>query len=175
MSELSTRKKHSNKFKDISGQPFGKWTVLKYAGSNGRAYWLCRCECGNECEVGGKELRNGHSTQCKRCQARQIGSNPKHGHAKSGNKKASRTYRSWECMIDRCTNRKHKAYKNYGGRGITVCDRWRNSFENFLADMGMRPEGMTIDRIENDGNYEPGNCRWATLSQQRRNQRKRKK
>lgn len=83
----------------------------------------------------------------------------------------SSTYVSWRSMIARCCNSKHKAYRNYGGRGITVCERWRNSFTDFLADMGERPEGTTLDRKENNGNYEPGNCRWATPKEQTRNRR----
>ena len=83
-----------------------------------------------------------------------------------------RVHNTWLSMIQRCTNPKNTAYRNYGARGITVCARWRNSFEAFLADMGDRPEGKTLDRINNDGNYEPGNCRWATKKQQCRNSRK---
>lgn len=82
------------------------------------------------------------------------------------------TYRSWLAMRVRCTDPKHHAWKNYGGRGITVCDRWMESFENFYADMGDRPSGRSLDRVDNDGNYEPGNCRWATRSEQARNKRR---
>jgi hypothetical protein len=78
---------------------------------------------------------------------------------------------TWQSMKQRCLNPRHQAYANYGGRGITICDRWRHSFTTFLADMGPRPEGRTLDRVDNDGNYEPGNCRWATKSTQLSNRR----
>lgn len=85
----------------------------------------------------------------------------------------TKTYNTWARMIDRCNNQNHPGYKYYGARGIQVCDRWRYSFENFLADMGEHPAGLSIDRINNDGGYEPGNCRWATSKQQAANKRKR--
>jgi len=99
-------------------------------------------------------------------------SNPnyKHGHSLR-NGKESPTYQSWRHMKYRCLNPNCSDYKNYGGRGIKVCERWMD-FTNFLADMGEKPEGLTLDRINNDGNYEPGNCRWATWKEQRQNQRK---
>ena len=93
----------------------------------------------------------------------------KHGHCPVGYK--SPEYLTWDGMLQRCTNPNAKAYKNYGGRGITVCSGWLK-FENFLADMGRRPDGLTLDRIENEGNYEPGNCRWATRIEQSANSRK---
>lgn len=95
-------------------------------------------------------------------------SRTEHGHNRSRMGKRSGTYRSWDGMKQRCLNPKATGYKRYGGAGVEVCDRWLK-FENFLADMGVRPEGTTLDRIDNDGNYEPGNCRWATVSTQNRN------
>lgn len=99
--------------------------------------------------------------------------NTRHGHTKNDKGRATLTYRSWIAMKQRCYCSTAGSYKRYGALGITVCERWRNSFENFLADMGERPEGMTLDRVDGKGNYEPGNCRWATLSQQAKNRKPR--
>lgn len=159
---------------DLTGQRFGRLEVVAFARVNRsrNACWLCRCDCGKERVVSGHELRRGRTSSCG-CwrSAVKILLNLKHGHKRAGSETPE--YRAWHSMISRCTNPKLEAWKYYGGRGITVCDRWKNSFEAFLADMGPRPSpNLSIDRFpNNDGNYEPGNCRWATRSEQRANQR----
>jgi glutaredoxin len=160
---------------DETGNVYGKLTVLGYArtiaGPSGskRTMWLCLCECGQRREVWAGDLRrkNGKGTRsCPDCARR------KHGHTRTGWQ--SPEYVSWHSMLQRCHNPNNRGYEQYGGRGIRVCDRWRESFEAFLEDMGPTPgPGYTIDRHPNgEGNYEPGNCRWATKTEQARNQRK---
>jgi hypothetical protein len=147
---------------DISGHRFGRWTVLKFSGSK---LWECLCDCGRKSEIRGTDLRRGRSTQCKSCS---NGENTRvHGQS-VGNK--TKAYKAWKGMIFRCTNPTAASYPRYGGRGIQVCTRWRSSFVDFLSDVGAPPgPDYSLDRIDNDGNYEPGNVRWATLVQQRRN------
>lgn len=157
--------------KQLTGKQFGRLTVVRRAGSrSGRATWNCMCSCGATVEVVSHALTSGHTKSCG-CwkNERNRGTQLKHGHAKKGTQRTP-TYRTWQAMKARCYNEKAKDFKNYGGRGIKVCDEW-HLFENFLAYMGDRPEGMTLDRIDTDKWYTPENCRWATKITQARNTR----
>ncbi len=168
---------------DLTARVFGRLTVLDRAPNRGRrTMWRCRCSCpkGSIVAVQGDSLTMGKTQSCG-CLITEIvfpkawAASRKHGHA-AGNKLTS-TYRSWSSMLTRCYNSNFKDYRHYGGRGIIVCPRWlgEEGFQNFLADMGERPKGTTLDRFpDNDGNYEPSNCRWATPSEQLRNTRKSK-
>jgi len=164
--------RRAHNFKDISGQRFGRLTIVAFDRTeNRRAFWRCLCDCGNMTIVIGKDLRSGHTVSCG-CfdRERRI----VHGHArKNGRKKLwTRTYKAWMNAKRRCYDSRTKWFHLYGGRGIRVCDRWRDSFENFLADMGECPQGLELDRYpDQSGNYEPGNCRWASKKQQGRNTR----
>jgi hypothetical protein len=154
---------------DLTGRCFGRWTVISRAPNRRRShpitYWLCRCVCGREKEVPGTNLTRGLS---KSCGCSKLGPHPPRH--KTHGMSFTPTYRSWRCMLNRCSNSKATKYPLYGARGITVCERWKR-FENFLEDMGPRPADMTLDRLKNDLGYQPGNCRWATQKEQRNNRR----
>jgi hypothetical protein len=158
---------------DLTGQRFGRLTVVEHAGIDKwvQMIWRCICDCGGSSVVPGGILRRGHT---KSCGCRQIsGLDPnasrKHGHGTRG--RLSPTYISWQAMLQRCRDPNSSNWKYYGGRGISVCKRWLD-FKAFLADVGTRPVGTSIDRIDADGNYEPGNVRWADAMTQRRNRRR---
>lgn len=158
---------------DISGKRFGRLVALSPLPKSNKKrniVWSCVCDCGESISVSSSQLVSGKTKSCGCLQKESIiKESTKHGHSRSGC--ASPTYVSWSSMLTRCTNPKSSNFKHYGGRGILVCDRWK-SFENFLADMGERPDGMSIDRIDVDGNYEPSNCKWSNQSEQAKNQRR---
>ncbi len=163
--------KRNPRFIDRTGDIFGRLTVLmdsgKTCGTNVK--WICRCECGVEVTVSGSGLNRGTSRSCG-CLQRELLSDRKRTHGLSN----SPEYLVWQSMIARCHNPNNESWKGYGGRGIIVHDEWRNSFAAFFAHIGPRPSSNhSIDRFpNNDGNYEPGNVRWATAKDQNRNQRR---
>ena len=152
------------KIKDRTGEQFGKWTIKEFSHTTKKAYgnttyWVCECSCGNAGVVSTKNLTSGKSTSCGCSRGYRV-------HSMS----ATVTYKSWQSMKERCYNPKAIYYARYGGRGISVCDRWKDSFENFYNDMGDRPsKEYSLDRENNDGDYSPDNCRWSTKEVQANN------
>ena len=157
------------KVKDLTSHKYGRWTVLSFAESRmmsgrKRVMWNCICECGVEDVIRGENLKSGATQSCG-CLV--MDTSKKHGMFDT------KIYKIWNSMIQRCTNANNKKYNIYGGRGITVCDRWLNSFESFYTDMGDKPEGMSLDRRDNSKGYSKSNCRWANASEQAINSRPR--
>lgn len=172
---------------DLTGLRFGKWTVKSRAENTprGAAVWLCVCDCGNTSLVLGTNLRIGRSSMCRACAAHErtdSGRGKKKGCKSPGSGPRShgmhdtKIYKCWRNMKQRCYYKKHRSYKDYGERGIKVCEEWKNSFQAFYDYVSTLPHygepGRTLDRINNDGNYEPGNIRWSTPYEQTHNRRR---
>ena len=154
---------------DLTGKKFGRLTVLRENGRTNanKVKWECQCDCGNISTHVGSRMKNGDIQSCGCMQLEAIKTcNITHGMS------YTREYNIWQGMKDRCINSENQGYEDYGGRGISVCTRWLDSFENFYEDMGLSPtDDHSIDRIDNEGNYCPDNCRWATIKQQSDNKR----
>ena len=148
---------------DMAGKKFGSLTGISRVGTTAhrKPIWLFQCDCGNKKEIVGEAVRSGLCKSCG-CHSANVSKASLTTHGMTG----TREHRAWKGAKTRCYNKAYCSYHRYGGRGITMCEKWKNSFEEFFEDMGECPEGKSLDRIDNDGNYEPGNCRWATKSEQ---------
>ncbi len=152
---------------DLVGRHSGRWTVLKHdTVKNGKHYWVCRCFCGNECSVRGYLIYHGISQSCG-CRAPEIARKQMTTHGLTEHPNFS----IWWHMIQRCHNPKDTSFFKYGAKGIRVCLRWRHDLRAFISDMGNRPKGLTLDRIDGTKGYTPKNCRWATYKEQNRNRK----
>jgi len=151
----------------LEGTVIGYWSVLKFLGlnENRQTVYFCRCDCGTEREVVAQTLREGKSVSCG-CQKASLIAKARTKHGRAG----SSAYQVWRDMVYRCTNPKAQRWLHYGGRGIKVCDEWM-VFENWNRDMGDPPPGFTLERIDNNGDYEKSNCKWATVQEQNQNTR----
>lgn len=168
-----TGRKLSARAENLKGKKFGRWTVLEFYGYvKNYSKWTCECECGTIKSVYSTHLKSGASTSCGCYQKEIVKETNKYRTIVSKKCTATKhpSYGSWRSMISRCNNPNNWDYYNYGGRGIIVCDRWLN-FDNFVEDMGPKPEGFSIDRINPNGNYEKSNCRWASPIDQTNNRR----
>jgi hypothetical protein len=161
------KRRQAHNFKELAGKRYTRLTVVRLAKRSGKTYWECLCDCGATVVVSGGNLSSGNSKSCGcLCKERTSAASKTHGMSEHP------LFKVWSGIKKRCTNPKTERWPVYGGRGIKICDRWKDSFENFYADMAPGyQKGLQIDRIDNDGDYCPENCRWVTAKENSRNRR----